>query len=92
MTALLSYQRLLLDLFDNFDRPIRGNYLIDLNALLNDYSLENNEMIAKRMVFSLIQVFRFFENQFKKLIMFLKIVLNREPPSLHVFKGFCDQY
>ena len=46
------------------------------------------------MVFSLIRVFRFsgYENEFKELTTFLETVLDREPPLLHVFDGFCDQY
>jgi hypothetical protein len=92
MAALMSYRRLLPDLSDNSDRPIRGSYLADLDALLDGYSLGNSGIVAERMVFSLVRVFRSSGNQFEELTTFLETVLNREPPLLHVFDGFCDQY
>jgi hypothetical protein len=92
MAALMSYRRLLPDLSDDSDRPIRGSYLADLDALLNGCSLGNSGIIAQRMVFSLIRVFRSSGNQFEELTTFLETVLDREPPLLHVFDGFCDQY
>jgi hypothetical protein len=92
MAALMSYRRLLLDLSDDSDRPIKGSYLADLDALLDGHSLGNSGIVGERMLFSLVRVFRSFVNQFVDLAMFLETVLDREPPLLHVFDGFCDQY
>lgn len=92
MAAVMSYRRLLPDLSDDSDRPIRGSYLADLDALLNGHPLGNSGIVAERMIFSLIRVFRCSGNQFEELTTFLEAVLDREPPLLHVFNGFCDQY
>jgi hypothetical protein len=92
MAALLSYRRLLPDLSDDSDRPIRGSYLADLDALLDGHQLGNSGVVAERIVFSLIRVFRSSGKQFEDLTTFLETVLDREPPLLHVFDGFCDQY
>jgi hypothetical protein len=92
MAASMRYRRLLPDRSDDSDQPIRGSYLADLDALLNGQSLGNSGIVWERMVFSLLRVLRSFVNQYEDLITFLDTVLDREPPLLHVFDGFCDQY
>jgi hypothetical protein len=92
IAALMSYRRLLPDRLDDSDKPIKGSYLADLDGLLDGHLLGNSGTVGERMVFSLIRVLRSFVGQFENLIMFLDTVLDREPPLLHAFDGFSDQY
>jgi hypothetical protein len=79
IAALMRYQRLLPDRLDDSDQPIRGSYLGDLDALLNDQSLGNNGIVWERMTFSLLRVLHSFASQYENLIAFLDTVLDREP-------------
>lgn len=92
MAALMNYRRLLPDFSDDSDQPIKGSYLADLDALLNGHSLGNSGTVWEQMAFALIRVLRSFIHQFEDLVTFLETVLDREPPPLHVFDGFSDQY
>jgi hypothetical protein len=92
MTALMNYRRLLPDFSDDFDQPIKGSYLADLDALLNGHSLENSGTVWEQMAFALVRILRFFMHQFEDLVTFLETVLDRESSSLHVFDEFSDQY
>lgn len=92
MTILMNYRRLLLDFSNDFDQSLKDNYLVDLDALLNDHSLENSETVWKQMIFALIRALRSFTHQFVNLVTFLETVLDRESSSLHVFDEFFDQY
>lgn len=90
MAALMNYRRLLSDLSDNSDQPIKGSYLAGLDAILNGHSLENNGRVGEKMVFALVRVLRSFIDQFEDLITFLNTGFDREPPLLHLFDGFFD--
>jgi hypothetical protein len=92
MAALMRYRRLLPDHSDDSDKPIKGSYLADLDALLNGQSLGNSGIVGERMIFSLLRVLSSFMYKFEDLINFLATVLDREAPLLHVFDGFSDQY
>jgi hypothetical protein len=92
MAAMLSFRRLLPDVSDHFDQPIKGSYLADLDALLEGESLGNSGAVAEQMTFSLVRVLRSFANQSEDLITFLETVLDRRPPLLHAFDGFSDRY
>jgi hypothetical protein len=92
MAALMSYRRLFPDRSDDSDQPIKGSYLADLDALLDGHLLGNSRTVWERMIFSLIRVLRSYMDQFENLIMFLYTILDREPPLLHAFDGFSDQY
>jgi len=50
----MNYRRLCLDLSDNTDQPITGSYLVNLDSLFHDHSLENSERVAKQMVFAFV--------------------------------------
>jgi hypothetical protein len=92
MAALVNYRRLLSDLSDNSDQPIKGSYLAGLDALLNGHSLENSGRVGDQMVFALVRVLCSFIDQFEDLITFLNTALDQEPPLLYLFDGFSDQY
>jgi hypothetical protein len=92
MAALMSYRRLYPDSSDHSDQPIKASYLADLDALLNGRSLGNSGVVGERMIFSLVRVLCYFVDQFADLVTFLVTVLDRDPPLLHVFDGFSDQY
>lgn len=92
MAALMSYRRLLSDLSDDSDRPTKGSYLADLDALFADHPLENSGVVTIQMVFALLRVLSSFTDQFEDLIKFVATVLDRETRLLHVFDGFSDQY
>ncbi len=92
IAALMNYRRLLPDFLDDLDQPIKGSYLADLDALLYGHSLGNSGTVWEQMAFALVRVLRSFMHQFEDLITFLETVLDRKPPSLHVFDGFSDQY
>jgi len=92
MAALMTYRRLLPDFSDDSDQPIEGSYIADLDALLHGHSLGNSGRVAERMVFALVRVLRSLAYQFEGLLAFLEIVLDREPPLLHVLDRFSDQY
>jgi hypothetical protein len=92
ITALMNYRRLLPDVSDHSDQPIRGSYLADLDALFHGHSLGNSGRVAEQTVFALIRVLHSFVGQFEDLIMFLETALDREPLLLHVLDGFSDKY
>lgn len=92
MAALMSYRRLLPDVSDHFDQPIKGSFLADLNVLLDGQPLGNSGAVTEQMVFSLVRVLRSFGDQFEDIIIFLETILDRYPPLLHVFDGFSDQH
>jgi hypothetical protein len=75
-------------------QPITGSYLADLGALLAGHSLGNSGKVGEQMVFALLRVLRLrpFVDQYKDLVTFLETALDREPPLLHHFDGFSDQY
>ncbi len=91
MAALMNYRRLCLDLSDNTDQPITGSYLVNLDSLFHDHSLENSERVAKQMVFAFVWVLCCM-NQHKELVVFLNTVLDWEPSLLHFFDGLANQY
>ena len=76
MTALMNYRRLSPNLPTHSDQPIESIYLADL----------------EHTIFALIRVLYSSVDQFKDLIMFLEIALDREPTLLHVVDAFLDQY
>ncbi|KAL9025485.1 MAG: hypothetical protein Q9180_007660 [Flavoplaca navasiana] len=92
MAALMNYRRLLPDLADQSDQPIKGSYLADLNALLRGDSLGNSRRVLEEMVFVLVRVLSSFVDQFNDLITFFETVLDQEPPLSHAFDGFSHQY
>jgi len=92
LTAFMSYRRLNPDSLDYYDQPIKGCYLADLNALLCGHALGNSGVVSEKMVFSLVRVLHSFKNQFKDLIKFLEIALDRQISVLDAFDGFSDQY
>lgn len=92
MAALMNYRRLLPDLSDHSDQPIKGSYLADLDALLHGDSIGNSGRVLEQMVFALVRVLFSFVDQFKDLITFLETALGREPPLSHVFDEFSYQY
>lgn len=92
MAALMNYRRLIPDLSDHSDQPIKSIYLADLDALVHGDPPGNSGRVVERMVFALVRVLYSFVDQFKDLITFLETALDRAPPLLHVFDGFSDQY
>ncbi|KAL8902279.1 MAG: hypothetical protein Q9207_004797 [Kuettlingeria erythrocarpa] len=92
MAALMNYRRLLPDLSDHSDQPIKGSYLADLDALLRGDSLGNSGRILEQMVVALVQVVSSFVDQFKDLVTFLETALGQKPPLSLVFDGFSHQY
>ncbi len=91
MAALMNYQWLCLNLSDNTDQPITGSYLVNLDSLFHDHSLENSERVAEQMVFAFVQVLCCM-NQHKELVVFLNTVLDWEPSLLHFFDDLINQY
>lgn len=92
MAALKSYRQLLPDFLDDFDEPIKGSYLADLNAFLHGELLGNSGRVAEQIVFSLVRELSSSRDQFNDLIAFLETALDCERPPLHVFDGFSDRY
>ncbi len=92
MAALMNYRRLLPDDLDCSDQPIKGSYLADLDALFHGQPLGNSGRVAEQMVFALLRVLYSFADDFENLTTFLETALDREPPPLHLFDGFSDQY
>ncbi len=92
MTALVNYRRLLPNLLDHPDHPIKSIYLADLDALLYSDSHGHLGRVMEQTIFALIRVLHSFVDQFKDLIIFLETALDREPSFLHVFDGSPDQY
>lgn len=92
MAALMNYRRLLPDLSDHYDQPIRGIDLADLDALVHGDPPGNRGRVVERMIIALVRVLHSFVDPFKDLITFLETALDQAPPLLHVFDGFPDQY
>ena len=92
MAALMNYRRLLPDVLDYSNQPVRGSYLADLDALFYGQPLGNSGRVAEQMVFALLRVLYSFAEEFENLITFLETALDRERPPLHLFDGFSDQY
>lgn len=92
MTALMSYWRLFPNFLDNFDEPIKGSYLADLNAFLHGELLGNSGRVAEQIVFLLVRELSSSGDIFNDLIAFLETALDRERPPLHVFDGFSNWY
>ena len=92
MAFLMIYRRLLPDISDCSDQPIKGSYLADLDALFHGEPLGNSGRVAEQMVFALLRVLHSFGDQSEDLILFLNTVLDREPPLLHALDGCSDVY
>lgn len=90
--ALMNYRRLLPDVSDHIDHPIKGSYLDDLDALFNGHAVGNSGRVAERMVFALVRVLESFAERHLDLITFIETALDRSRPLLHALDGRSDQY
>ena len=90
--ALINYRRLRPDILDDFDQPINNSYLADLDTLIRGNSPGNSGRIAEYIVLALVKVFQSFGDKFEGISSFAQQVFVREPPLLHFFAGFSDQY
>ena len=67
LTVLLCYERLFFYISNDIVQFFNDYYLIDLNVLLNDKSLNNRRVIFKRMCFSFFQVLIIFNDKYKNM-------------------------
>ena len=92
IAAFIGYRRLVPDLSDHFDQPIKDSYLADLDANLHGERLENTGAVTKRMAFAFVRVLRTYGDTYEDLVVFLETMYDTDPPVQHVFDGLSDEY
>ncbi len=92
LAALVCHQRLLPYTSNETAQPVKGDYLTDLDSLLNGQLLSNRRMVFERMGFSFLRVLDTFGDEYEDMIQLLAVSVDKKAPLLARFDGFSDQY
>ncbi len=92
LAVLVCHQQLLSYTLNDTAQLIKGDYLINLDFLLNDQLLSNRRMIFKRMSFSFLRVLDIFENEYENMIQLLVVSVDKKAFLLKRFDEFSNQY
>ena len=92
LAALVCHQQLLPYTSNDTAQSVKGDYLTDLDFLLNDQLLSNRRMIFERMGFSFLRVLDTFENEYENMIQLLAVSVDKKAFLLKRFDEFSDQY
>ena len=77
---------------DNTVQLINDCYLIDLNILLSDKSLNNQRTIFERTNFSFLRILIIFGDKYEIIIQILAIAIDKDSSFLKSFDGLTNQY
>ncbi len=91
LAALVCHQRLLPYTSNDTAQPVKGDYLTDLDFLLNGQLLSNRRMVFERMGSSFLRVLDTFGDEYEDMIQLLAVSFDKTP-LLERFDEFSDQY